>query len=352
MQEEVEELGQDEMLTGAELLLRMEQHNSEQLKHVTERLASYSKLHADVLSFPSQCRREVLAPVAGGLAYFEAEITSTNNFLVLLGDGWFAERSATQAAEIADRRVAFLRREMKVLSEEREMLQARRTMFSSEVEAKMAPSCGITPSSKVGSSAAEPSMEELATFDELDELTEAELLEIEAELGEDGMEDDELIERLMTERMIAKKEKRMQVEMQRRQVPQPSPAPTTTPTPATTKLYASPADIGRGAVAMTEASPQPSHPTTTTTTTTPSPSQPGEAKKVRFDPSIVAEEEAKTKTAMAAPPAAPSPTSATIVLGDIVEHRTATHTPATELPSMAPTKRKKSRFLQELEGDE
>ena len=41
----------------------------------------------------------------GKLAFMPGQLVHTNEILVLLGDNWFAERSAAQAAEIIDRRM-------------------------------------------------------------------------------------------------------------------------------------------------------------------------------------------------------------------------------------------------------
>ena len=41
----------------------------------------------------------------GKLAFMPGQLVHTNEILVLLGDNWFVERSAKQAAEIVDRRM-------------------------------------------------------------------------------------------------------------------------------------------------------------------------------------------------------------------------------------------------------
>ena len=41
----------------------------------------------------------------GKKAYMEGTLVHTNEIMVLLGDNWFAERSAKQAAEVAQRRI-------------------------------------------------------------------------------------------------------------------------------------------------------------------------------------------------------------------------------------------------------
>lgn len=243
------EVEQGEVLTGAELFHYLFEENRRQLHAAQRKIREYEELKATLGSITDRSRRYVLAPVCGGLGYFEAELCSTNNILVLLGDGWFVERSAKQAGEIASRRVDFLRRELKVLREEEKTLNERQELFLSEVpeadeavtrivqrkaqgldmartstydEKQPTASAGAATES-TGSASTSGAFDPLpadldpalTTFDEHDELTEDELIELERELG-DRVEDDELVERLMTERMIAKKEKRVRAELARR----------------------------------------------------------------------------------------------------------------------------------------
>ncbi|GET91627.1 hypothetical protein, conserved [Leishmania tarentolae] len=291
-----EEYGEGEVLTGAELYLYLLRQNEEQLLRAQEKLREYTVLKDTLHILTERSRRRVLAPVAGGLAYYAAELNATNTILVLLGDGWFAERSALQAAEIAGRRVDFLRREREVLQQEQSTLRAKQDLFMSElpeaqeavaellavreaggpaaqslsqsspvskapqpqsqeaasftgsvssanaldcsgtpdlVSAVASPhfaspgSCpALFPSLSPPTSGTPPTSSELpldyssidvalTTFDELDELTEDELIALEAELG-DRVNDDDYVERVMTERMIAKKERRILAELERR----------------------------------------------------------------------------------------------------------------------------------------
>ncbi|KAG5494840.1 hypothetical protein JIQ42_02456 [Leishmania sp. Namibia] len=291
-----DEYGEGEVLTGAELYLYLLRQNEEQLRRAQEKLHEYATLKDTLHVLTERSRRRVLAPVAGGLAYYPAELNATNTILVLLGDGWFAERSAVQAAEIAERRMDFLRRESEVLQQEQNTLRAKQKLFLSELpeaqdavaellaEKEMRAAAGRPPSqslstsqepqqrSKVAASSSppvasanepgcsgeldavgtaasprfawsescpgpllsprppnstsSPAVSEsvldyssidaaLATFDELDELTGDELIALEAELG-DRVNDDEYVERVMTERMIAKKERRIRAELARR----------------------------------------------------------------------------------------------------------------------------------------
>lgn len=291
-----EEYGEGEVLTGAELYLYLLRQNEAQLLQAQEKLREYATLKDTLHVLTERSRRRVLAPVAGGLAYYAAELNATNTVLVLLGDGWFAERSAIQAAEIAGRRVDFLRREAEVLQQEQNTLRAKQELFMSELpeaqeavaellaaretgvpgaqspsqfspasqipqppSQEAAPSSGsvalasapdrsgtpdavrpaasprfassgscpaLLPSSTPPTSRTPPTSSglpldyssidvALTTFDEQDELTEDELIALEAELG-DRVNDDDFVERVMTERMIAKKERRIRAELERR----------------------------------------------------------------------------------------------------------------------------------------
>ncbi|CAJ1034272.1 putative Prefoldin subunit [Leishmania shawi] len=317
-----EEYGEGEVLTGAELYLYLLHQNEEQLRRAQEKLREYATLKDTLHVLTERSRRRVLAPVAGGLAYYPAELNATNTILVLLGDGWFAERSAVQAAEIAGRRIDFLRRETEVLQQEQNALRAKQELFLSELpeaqdavaellakketRAAAAPSLSqpspLSETPQQQSQAAASSSESVAsanapdrfetpdavcapasnhlasfescltplpsstpptstasplasglpldysidvaltTFDELDELTEDELIALEAELG-DHVNDDDYVERIMTERMIAKKERRIRTELQRRssaaaeidersKATEGAPVPTSPPTSA------------------------------------------------------------------------------------------------------------------------
>ncbi|KAK7201995.1 Prefoldin subunit [Novymonas esmeraldas] len=281
-----DDYGDGEVLTGAELYLYLQRQNETRLQQAQDRLSEYAALQKTLGAVTERSRRRVLAPVAGGLAYFAAELDSTNTILVLLGDGWFVERSAVQAAEIAGRRMDFLRREAEVLQQEQRTLAAKQDLFLSELpeahaavadllarreknmadalasslgapvsqpappQATSAPCSSTAPqeskASRCGTgetagdiaaptgvthasresgpaplSPAEAPLDHvaidaaLATFDELDELTEDELIALEAELGE-RVNDDEYVERVMTERMIVKKERRVRAELERR----------------------------------------------------------------------------------------------------------------------------------------
>ncbi|KAH8605049.1 putative Prefoldin subunit [Trypanosoma vivax] len=321
-----------ETLTGAELFYQLTKANEQLLEENGRKISEYTNLREILQNITDRCRVPILAPVASGMAYFEATIDYTNNILVLLGESWFAERSAKQACEIASRRLEFLRREEAALLAEKSALAERQNLFIAEVPmaqqalreveaAKQATldAYGKTDGNKIfhhdvphlqsspsvsnnstvhpqvltrplSPNASEafmqaqnpasenemmplelgPDDQDLAIFNELDFLTEDELLDIERELG-DKIDDDELVERIITERLLEKKEKRVREELRQKQanstnsfttsdvqvhVENPSGAPavsqpaTLSSTTTTTPNFISPGDIGRAAEAV------------------------------------------------------------------------------------------------------
>lgn len=61
----------------------------------------------------------------GPLAFMPGKLVHTNEILVLLGDNWFAERSAKQACEIIDRRIKSVSSEIHKLQQQKQLLQPR-----------------------------------------------------------------------------------------------------------------------------------------------------------------------------------------------------------------------------------
>ncbi|XP_064102806.1 unconventional prefoldin RPB5 interactor-like isoform X2 [Macrobrachium nipponense] len=64
----------------------------------------YLHLQKRLRTLPDKTSHEVMVPI-GPLAFMPGRLIHTNEILVLLGDNWFAERSAKEAAEIVKRRV-------------------------------------------------------------------------------------------------------------------------------------------------------------------------------------------------------------------------------------------------------
>ncbi|EKF32745.1 hypothetical protein MOQ_003397 [Trypanosoma cruzi marinkellei] len=386
-----EETGEEMTLTGAELFHYLTKRNQEQLEENRRKLQEYEKLQDVLQNLTDRCRVPVLAPVARGMAYFEATMDYTNNILVLLGDGWFAERSAKQAREIAGRRIDFLRREESSLLAEASALMQRQSLFLAEVpnaeqamlevEASKEEALhgwkgrdgGLTPPAVVsaaprgtegsGDGATEalwpPELRDgdLAVIDELDQLTEEELLEIERELGE-RIEDDELVERIMTERIIAKKEKRVREELRKGrgreaqlsaaveasqewgealQQPRPSKIETNS-----SPVFVTPGDIGRAAAVVVKKASTGDANTVDAAASS--------RRRVRFHDIVDVVSPEGAASAVKLPPAGgvPGRPSSHVVVGDVVE-RHVTVAPSPTLSAVATAPKRKSLFRTELE---
>ncbi|KAJ1720048.1 uri1, prefoldin-like chaperone [Coemansia erecta] len=72
----------------------------------TEYRDEYHLLQKTLTTLPSETTYSALIP-AGPLAFFPGHLIHTNEILVLLGDNYFVERSASQAAQIALRRAQY-----------------------------------------------------------------------------------------------------------------------------------------------------------------------------------------------------------------------------------------------------
>ena len=68
----------------------------------------YEELVSTLTELPKRVSHKVLVPF-GKLAFFPGELRHTNEIMCLLGDNYFALRSAEQAAAMADRRAQYVR---------------------------------------------------------------------------------------------------------------------------------------------------------------------------------------------------------------------------------------------------
>nr|XP_054748678.1 LOW QUALITY PROTEIN: unconventional prefoldin RPB5 interactor-like [Lytechinus pictus] len=84
----------------------------------------YSALKARLTTLPEKVSHEVMVPF-GKLAFMPGQLIHTNEILVLLGDNWFAERSATQACQIIDRRKSYVQKMMNDLKKQQYLLESR-----------------------------------------------------------------------------------------------------------------------------------------------------------------------------------------------------------------------------------
>lgn len=67
--------------------------------------ADYEDLKKRLLQLPDKVSYDIMVPICGKVALVPGKMIHTNEVLVLLGEDYMVERSAKQAAEIADRRL-------------------------------------------------------------------------------------------------------------------------------------------------------------------------------------------------------------------------------------------------------
>ncbi|KAJ2837991.1 hypothetical protein FBU31_001022 [Coemansia sp. 'formosensis'] len=77
------------------------------LDQYLEYKTEYHNLQTTLLELPDELEYDAMVPV-GPLAFFPGKLMHTNEILVSLGDNWFTERSAKQAAGIAKRREEYV----------------------------------------------------------------------------------------------------------------------------------------------------------------------------------------------------------------------------------------------------
>ncbi|XP_071522327.1 uncharacterized protein [Panulirus ornatus] len=92
-------------------VVELQRVHKERLQIVDEEITKLQKFRKDyehllniLRTLPDKTSYEVMVPF-GSLAFMPGRLLHTNEILVLLGDNWFAERSAKQAAEIVQRRL-------------------------------------------------------------------------------------------------------------------------------------------------------------------------------------------------------------------------------------------------------
>lgn len=93
---------------------RLQEENRKALLERQQRLLTcekykqdYEKLEELLKTLPHKTSHEVMVPF-GSVAFMPGKLIHTNEITVLLGDNWFAERSASQALEIVARRKKYL----------------------------------------------------------------------------------------------------------------------------------------------------------------------------------------------------------------------------------------------------
>ena len=84
----------------------------------------YEDLEASLAGLPSKVEHQILVPF-GKMAFFPGTLRHTNEVMVLLGDNYFALRSAEQAAAIAHRRAEYVRPQVAAAQSEIDVLTSR-----------------------------------------------------------------------------------------------------------------------------------------------------------------------------------------------------------------------------------
>ena len=80
-------------------------------------LGDYEELRQTLQTLPERVEHRVMVPF-GKMAFFPGSLRHTNEITVLLGDNYFALRSAAQAEGIAERRADFVRPQLDEAKEE------------------------------------------------------------------------------------------------------------------------------------------------------------------------------------------------------------------------------------------
>ena len=114
----------------ADALLRMLETTARQrslrradLERLQKNADEYEELQATLEALPAKVEHKILVPF-GKLAFFPGSLRHTNEIMVLLGDNYFAQRSAQQAAAIASRRAEYVRPQVAVAQAEVNQLSA------------------------------------------------------------------------------------------------------------------------------------------------------------------------------------------------------------------------------------
>lgn len=76
----------------------------EKIKQLMKFKQDYVALKTRLETLPDKVSHDVMVPL-NKLAFLPGKVKHTNEILCLLGDNWFVERSAKQAAQIVERRI-------------------------------------------------------------------------------------------------------------------------------------------------------------------------------------------------------------------------------------------------------
>ena len=103
---------------------RMIQESKEKAKIWAKHKTDYFHLRQKLSTITDKTTHQVMIPFGGKKAFFEGQLVHTNEIMVLLGDNWFVERSAKEAAEICDRRITRCNDMLQKLDQEIQLFQS------------------------------------------------------------------------------------------------------------------------------------------------------------------------------------------------------------------------------------
>ena len=103
---------------------RMIQESKEKAKVWAKQKSDYLDLKQKLSTIADKTTHQVMVPFGGKKAFFEGQLVHTNEVMVLLGDNWFVERSAKEAAEICDRRISRSNDMLQKLDQEIQLFQS------------------------------------------------------------------------------------------------------------------------------------------------------------------------------------------------------------------------------------
>ncbi|KAG0251923.1 uri1, prefoldin-like chaperone [Mortierella polycephala] len=86
--------------------------------------ADYEALKTTLLDLPKETTHNAMVPI-GNLAFMPGKLIHTNEVLVMLGDNWFVDRSAVQAAEIVDRRMELVQENITKLKAQEDEIRSK-----------------------------------------------------------------------------------------------------------------------------------------------------------------------------------------------------------------------------------
>lgn len=113
----------------------------EQIKQWEKFRDDYTHLQKRLKDLPKKVSYDVMVPL-GPLAFVPGKLVHTNEILVLLGDNWFAEKSAQEACEVIDRRQQAISKTIEGFKQQKQLLESR-LGFTSNIEEEATGAGGI-----------------------------------------------------------------------------------------------------------------------------------------------------------------------------------------------------------------